>query len=120
MRAYVALCHPISHNAHREDYLRMSKSKLSETQRTIVYGWLAQGLPYPELKRRMLASFGVAVSSPACSDFRKRKQQEIGALQQEMQAADIKRKHDRERKAMQRSGHVQRHCSTCTCSNSAA
>ena len=95
-------------------------SKLSVSQRQTVYSWLAQGLPYPELRRRMLASFGIAVSSPACTDYRKRKKQEIGALQQEMQAADIKRKHDRERKAMQRSGHVQRHCSTCTCSNSAA
>jgi len=95
-------------------------SKLAVSQRQIVYSWLAQGLPYPELRRRMLASFGIAVSSQACSDFRKRKRNEIGALQQEMQAADIKRKHDRERKAMQRSGHVQRHCSTCTCSNSAA
>ena len=97
----------------------MSKSKLSETQRTIVYGWLAQGLPYPELKRRMLASFGVAVSSPACSDFRKRKQQEISVIRQELQRGETKRTHDRERKAAIRSGTIQRHCRTCTCDISA-
>jgi len=94
-------------------------SKLSVSQRQTVYSWLAQGLHYPELKRRMLASFGVAVSSPACSDFRKRKHAEIGALQQELQRGETKRTHDRERKAAIRAGTIQRHCRTCTCDISA-
>jgi|GEM_PF-4621655 len=94
----------------------MQSQKLTDDQRTIVLRWLAQDIAYPELHQKMVDTFGITISSPACTYYRRKYKQEISTIRLTLERINTRLKNDRLRKEIERYGDKRKHhCPTCQC-----
>lgn len=75
---------------------------LSPEQMQQLHEWLAQGLPYPQLRNMMLASFGVAICASAVTWHRQQYASVIGEIRANLQKRSERRERERAAKARQR------------------
>jgi hypothetical protein len=91
--------------------------KLTDAQHKQVHLWIAQGLDYSEMEKRMITEWGYACKSQNISWHRKHYAQEIQRMRMESQAQERRRERDRLSKQLHRSGITLNspHCATCQC-----
>lgn len=79
-----------------------------------LHKWLAMGLPYHELKKRMTDHWHMTITSQACSWHRRKYADRIASYHKHYAAAQRRKDLDKQRKQIQRAAD-HRHCATCQC-----